>query len=61
MALWIAISQIMYKPQTTETEQSHLIDLINHRFDRRIHYYGSGQKLWDIATTNVVALIGRKK
>ncbi|MFT8310728.1 MAG: class I SAM-dependent methyltransferase [Sporolactobacillus sp.] len=44
----------------TKQERSRLNELINHRFDERIHCYENGEKMWDIATINVVALTGRK-
>ncbi|SFG16938.1 class I SAM-dependent methyltransferase [Sporolactobacillus nakayamae] len=45
----------------TDSEHIHLNDLINQRFDERIDCYKIGEKLWDIATSNVVAITGSKR
>ena len=44
----------------TQTEKETLITLINKRFDDRILLYEQGQKLWDMATSNVMVTTGNK-
>lgn len=44
----------------SDTEKNTLCALINERFDKRIALYKQGQKLWDIASSNVMATTGVK-
>jgi len=44
----------------TEPETQRLTDLINERFDKRIDKYLNGEKLWDMSTCTVMAVIGYK-
>lgn len=45
----------------TKSEYYRLTDLINRRFDDRLHKYKHGEKLWDISTCNVIAITGMKR
>jgi hypothetical protein len=44
----------------SEAETARLTDLINQRYDERINKYLSGEKLWDIASSSVMAVTGYK-
>jgi ubiquinone/menaquinone biosynthesis C-methylase UbiE len=44
----------------SDTEKNMLCALINERFDKRIALYEQGQKLWDIASSNVMSTTGVK-
>lgn len=44
----------------TRSEYNRLTHLINERFDHRVHQYLSGEKVWDIETSNILAVSGRK-
>lgn len=41
-------------------EVIHLTNLINQRYDNRVNKYLNGEKIWDIASTNVMAVTGYK-
>jgi len=45
----------------TQAEAQRLAELINQRFDNRINAYLNGEKLWDIATSTVMAVTGFKE
>lgn len=44
----------------TEAERERLLLLINSRYDRRVVLYERGEKLWDIATSTIMAITGVK-
>jgi len=44
----------------SESEKLRLTELINQRYDDRINKYLSGEKLWDIASSTVMATTGYK-
>ena len=44
----------------TPREKKRLVDLVNSRFDRRIAQYNQGEKIWDIGTSTIMFITGRK-
>jgi ubiquinone/menaquinone biosynthesis C-methylase UbiE len=44
----------------TDVEIKRLTELINQRYDERINKYLNGEKLWDIASSSVMAITGYK-
>jgi hypothetical protein len=44
----------------SEVEIQRLTELINQRYDDRINKYLCGEKLWDIASSSVMAVTGYK-
>lgn len=44
----------------TDAERNRLAALVNARYDRRVVLYERGEKLWDIATSTVMAVTGVK-
>ena len=60
-ALWSLKKALRRSPGVLSiAEQDRLKNLINMRFDERIRQYEKGQKVWDIATSTVMAVTGVK-
>lgn len=44
----------------TRDEMDRALELVNKRYDKRIEIYNSGKKLWDLNTSTVMVVTGRK-
>ncbi len=53
----VVLAQTSAPNVLSESEVTRLYQLINHRFDDRIRFYESGQKIWDVSAS--VLMIGR--
>jgi ubiquinone/menaquinone biosynthesis C-methylase UbiE len=53
-------ARVLAPDALTETEFGELTQLINQRYDKRIDQYKRGEKLWDMSTSTVLAVSGRK-